>query len=88
MIVSATLILGGAEYTSTMDDFMWQFRTGIACVLFSIIVAGCMELLIRYEHYRLRRKFNEAIRKSEEMRKVFESIEKAQRSGNSNRATK
>lgn len=88
MIVSATLVIGGAEFASTMDDFMWQFRTGIACVLVSIIIAGCMELLIRYEHYRLRRKFNETIRKSEEMRKVFKNIEKAQRSGNSNRAIK
>lgn len=88
MIVAATLILGGAEYQEQWSDFVWQFRTGIACVLFSIIVAGCMELLIRYEHYRMRKRVSKAIRKSEAMKKVFESIEKAQRSGNSNRATK
>lgn len=49
IIVSATLIIGGAEFASTEYDFMWQFWTGIACVLFSGIIAGMMELLIRYE---------------------------------------
>lgn len=78
IIVSATLVLGGAEYASTKDNFMWQFRTGIGYILISTIVIGCMELLRRFERYRLQKKYDQ------EWINVFEDIEKAQqRSGNS-----
>lgn len=84
IILSGTLILGGSEYQEEWNNFIWQFRTGIGYILISLIVIGCMELLKRYEKYRMYKKFRDAIRKSEQMSKVFESIEKAQqRSGNS-----
>lgn len=55
IIVLTTLIIGGAEYQEQWLDFVWQFRIGIACVLLSNIVAGAMELSIRYERYRNRK---------------------------------
>lgn len=82
MIVSATLILGGAEYQEQWSDFVWQFRTGISYILLSVVIAGCMELLKRYEHYRARKLADSYLVE------IFESIEKAQRRCNSNRATK
>lgn len=81
MILSATLVLGGAEYTNTWDDFVWQFRTGISYILLSLVVAGCMELLKRYERYRMKKFVDRYL-------EMFESIEKAQqRSGNSKLGT-
>lgn len=55
IIVSATLILGGTEYQDQWADFVWQFRTGISYILLSAVIAGCMELLKRYERYRMKK---------------------------------
>lgn len=55
IIVFTTLIIGGAEYQEQWLDFVWQFRTGLLLALLSVIVAGCMELLKRYESYRVKK---------------------------------
>lgn len=81
IIMSATLILGGAEYQNEWNSFVWQFRKGISYILLAIVVAGCMELLKRYEIYRTEK---EADRIIKELWKTLEdNKEKAQRSGNS-----
>ena len=71
LIVTGTLVLGGSEYQEEWNDFIWQSRTGIGYILISLIVIGCMELLRRFEKYRLQKKYDK------EWIDIFEDIEKS-----------